>query len=128
MLQTASTSTTVAHLRIAVLAIFAIAWAAGPATAGADKAKSKITLEKLRSSGASGTVTSQDNDCLSGRKVTLFRLDGYLSVKVKITESDSQGTWRVKHDLEDGKYFAKVDASKVGSTTCLYAVSKTGRL
>jgi hypothetical protein len=107
------------------LAIAALAAVAAP-TAGARDGgeKTKITIKKLGHSGASGKLRSKSERCLKHRKVTLFRLDDFRSVKVKITESDARGRWKVKKDLGSGTYFAKVDSIK----GCRYDVSNNERL
>jgi hypothetical protein len=94
--------------------------------AGADGgAKTKIVIKSLKNSGASGKLISGTNSCEGGgRKVSLFRLDDFISVKIEITHSKSDGSWRTKKDLKDGDYFAKVDAS----AGCRYATSKTEHL
>jgi hypothetical protein len=103
----------------AVLAIAALGLIAAPAN-GDNGEKSKIVIKKLKPTGASGKVISKDHRCEGGKKVTLFRFDDYVSVKVEITHSKPNGSWRTKKNLQDGKYFAKVDASP----GCRYAVSK----
>ena len=114
---------------IATLALVAAVAAAAPASGvEGNKAKSKITIERIGGAGASGKVSSNRDGCEAGRKVTLFIYDDFVSIKVKITESDSHGEWRVKRDLAPGKYFAKVDAGKAGGTRCLYDVSKNRRI
>ena len=104
----------------ATVALGAIA----PAAIGDNGEKSKITIKKLKPTGASGKVSSKDHGCEGGKKVSLFRFDDYVSVKIAITHSKSSGKWRTKKDLKPGKYFAKVDASP----GCRYAVSKYERL
>ena len=95
---------------VAVLALAVVADAAAPATAG-KKIKTRIVIERLKTSGAAGTLGSSSNKCLAHRKVSLFTWDGYRSEKVAITNSDSKGNWRATKDLKGGtRYFAKVDA------------------
>jgi hypothetical protein len=106
-------------LLAALVATAALGLVAAPAI-GDGGEKSKIVIKKLRPSGASGKVISNDHSCERGKKVSLFRFDDYVSVKVEITHSNSRGAWKTKKNLKDGKYFAKVDASK----GCRYAVSK----
>ena len=113
----------------ALLAIAALAPAAalagGEGTGqGAGGAKSKILIKSLKTSGASGIVKSRAGKCERDRKVTLFRLDDFVSVKVSIVRSDNHGNWRTKRDLQSGEYFAKVDSIP----GCRYDVSKTERL
>ena len=60
--------------------------------------------------------------------MTLFIYEDFVSIKVKITASDSHGEWRVGRNLAPGKYFAKVDASKAGGTRCLFDVSPNRRI
>lgn len=103
----------------ALVAIAALGLIAAPAS-GDGGEKSKIVIKKLTPGGASGKVISKDNSCEGGKKVSLFRLDDYVSVKIEITRSNGSGAWKTKKDLHEGKYFAKVDAS----AGCRYAVSK----
>jgi hypothetical protein len=103
----------------------AAALAGGEGTGqGAGGAKSKILIKSLKSTGASGIIKSSSGKCEKDRKVTLFRLDDFVSVKVAILRSDNKGNWRTKKDLQDGEYFAKVDSIP----GCRYDVSKTERL
>ena len=88
-------------------------------------AKSRIKITKLRTSGAMGRVMSGRSSCAgSGRKVSLFAFDGFVSDKVAITYTDGDGHWKVRRDLKSDRYFAKVDAS----SGCRYAVSGNKRL
>jgi hypothetical protein len=94
----------------------AIALTAGfvsaPAAVGDGGAKSNIKITKLSSTGAAGKVSSSKASCeSSGRKVSLFTTDGFISDKIAITHTNSGGSWRVKKTLKEGRYFAKVDAS-----------------
>jgi hypothetical protein len=91
---------------------------------GAGGAKSKITIEKLKTTGASGKVTSRENKCEKNRRVQLFRLDDFISVKIDIVFADNHGDWRSKKDLEKGTYFAKVDSIN----GCRYDVSDNKKL
>lgn len=91
---------------------------------GAGGAKSRIAIKSLSPTGASGKVTSRRGKCERRRKVTLFRLDDFISTKVSILRSDGNGNWRSKKDLQPGQYFAKVDSIP----GCRYDVSRTRRL
>ena len=114
---------------VAALAVAAVAALAAPVSAvEGNKEKTRITIKEIGRAGASGTVSSPRGGCEPDRKVTLFRYDGFVSEKVKITSSNSRGKWRVRKDLAPGKYFAKVDASRSGATRCLYDVSKNERI
>ncbi len=112
-----ATSASLAALAVFLLGSGALAHADGGA-------KTRISLERLRHSGAAGEVRSSRPSCEPNRKVTLFRYDGYVSEKVKITSSNSGGRWRVRRDLESGKYFVKVDSAQ----GCRYDVSRNKRL
>lgn len=102
-------------------AIAATVLVAGAVPASGDGgAKSKIVINKLTHTKMAGTITSSRGSCVSGRHVQIFRLDGYVSVKVDRGDAQSNGNWKFTRDLEPGKYFAKVD-SKPG---CRYDVSK----
>jgi hypothetical protein len=102
-----------------VLAATALIGGAGPAS-GDGGAKSKITIKTLKSNKIAGTISSSQSSCVSGRHVQVFRLDGYVSVKIDRGDAKSNGDWSFKRNLEPGKYFAKVD-SKPG---CRYDTSK----
>ena len=91
---------------------------------GAGGEKSRIVIKSLKSSGAAGEVRSRENKCEGDRKVTLFLLNDFVSVKLAITRSDGDGNWRTHQDLDQGEYFAKVDSIP----GCRYDVSKTRRL
>ena len=91
---------------------------------GAGGAKSKITIETLKNSGASGKVTSKENKCEKDRRVQFFRLDDFISVKIDITHLNNHGQWRVHKNLQDGTYFAKVDSVP----GCRYDVSDNKNL
>lgn len=125
-------STRLPRLRgcLMAVALAAVASFAAPASAdNADKEKTKVTIKKLTRSGASGKLTSKDSSCLGRRKVSLFRFDDYVSVKVKTTRSSSNGRWAVKkRNLKAGRYFAKVAANERNGVTCLYDASKSERL
>ncbi|MDX6580838.1 MAG: hypothetical protein QOI10_22 [Solirubrobacterales bacterium] len=115
----------IALITTALVAILVCGLAAAP-IAGADGgAKTKIVIKSLKPTGASGQLISHENKCEGGgRKVSLFRLDDFVSVKIKIVYSNSDGSWRTKKDLKAGDYFAKVDATP----GCRYATSKTQTL
>ena len=114
---------------IAALALAAVLAVAAPASAvEGNKEKTKVTIKRIGGSGAAGKVRSKRDGCEPGRKVTLFKYVDFVTTKVKITYSDSHGNWRVRKDLEPGKYFAKVDAVKAAGTRCLYDVSKNAHV
>jgi hypothetical protein len=109
----------------AAIAIAVGALVAGTATAGADGgAKSKIVLKSLSPSGASGAVKSGRGSCRPNRKVSLFIYEGFVTDKIAITYTNSNGAWRVDRNLNPGRYFAKVDSSG----GCRYDNSKAKRL
>ena len=120
--------TTIAGAATAVLAASLVAPAAfggGDGTGqGAGGAKSKIVIKSLKTTGAAGTVTSKENKCEKDRRVQFFRLDDFISVKIQKTRLDSHGNWRIKKDLQDGTYFAKVDSTP----GCRYDVSDNKNL
>ena len=91
---------------------------------GDERPKSKVVIKQLSGTGAAGKVVSKRASCEGGKKVTLFRLDDFISVKIEITQSDSNGGWATRQDLQPGTYFAKVDASD----GCRYAVSRFKKL
>jgi hypothetical protein len=95
---------------IAALAVVVAAGAPSPATAG-KKIKTRIEIKSLKTTAAKGTLESSENSCLKQRKVSLFTWDGLSAQKIAITNSDSDGDWKVNRDLRAGtRYFAKVDA------------------
>jgi hypothetical protein len=92
-------------------ALAALALAIPAAVTNADGgAKSKIRMTKLRHTGAKGVVTSQRGSCAGGRKVSFFVIEDFVSDKLQITKTNSNGRWRIRRDLDPGRYFAKVDA------------------
>lgn len=107
--------------KVATMAAFgAMAFAvATPEAIGDGGAKTRIAIKKLSPSGASGVLSSSKEACLGGRKVSLFRLDDFVSVKIEITQSNGNGEWKTNKSLKEGQYFAKVDAVK----GCRYDVS-----
>jgi hypothetical protein len=103
----------------------AAALAGGEGTgAGSGGEKSKIVIKRLNASGAKGKVTSKAAKCENRRKVTLFFVEDFVSVKKEITRTDGNGNWRTKKDLTPGEYFAKVDSI----AGCRYDVSKPEQL
>jgi hypothetical protein len=119
MIRTKPIKTALAGAGAALLATAALGLVAAPAI-GDGGSKSKIVIKKLTPSGAKGVVTSSNNSCEGGKKVSLFRFDDYVSVKIEITKSNSHGVWKTNKKLKPGKYFAKVDAT----AGCRYDVSK----
>jgi hypothetical protein len=92
------------------------------------KAKTKIAFKTLTVNGSSGTLSSKKNACLGNRKVSLFQVIDFVSDKIEIVYSNDKGKWKTKKSLEPGTYFAKVDASSVGSLECLYGVTQNTHL
>ena len=90
---------------------------------GAGGVKSRITIEKIKATGASGKVTSREKKCENDRRVQFFRLDDFISVKIDITRLN-HGDWRTKKDLQPGTYFVKVDSVE----GCRYDVSEYKKL
>ena len=93
------------------------------ADGGGPKAKTKIQFKTLGATGSTGTLESKKSFCLKNRKVSIFRVDNFVSDKVEITYSNSKGKWETEKDLQPGPYFAKVDAEKINGVECLYAVT-----
>ena len=91
---------------------------------GAGGVKSKVTIETLKATGATGKVASKVGKCEKHRRVQFFRLDDFISVKINIVRTDNRGNWRSKKDLRPGTYFAKVDSVP----GCRYDVSDTKKL
>ena len=87
---------------------------------GEGGAKTEIKIKTLKSTKIAGTINSSKASCVKDRHVQVFRLDGYVSVKVDRGDAKPNGDWVFRRNLEPGKYFAKVD-SKPG---CRYDVSK----
>jgi hypothetical protein len=104
-------------------AIAALALAV-PAASADGGAKTRITMQKLSSTGAGGTVSSGKARCEPRRKVSLFMLESFITDKVAITYTDSKGQWRFDRRLKEGVYFAKVDSAK----GCRYDNSRRKRL
>jgi hypothetical protein len=107
----------------ATVGALALIGGAGPAS-GDGGAKTRIEIKSLTAHKMAGTIDSSKSSCVSGRHVQIFRLDGYVSVKIDRGDAKSNGDWSFKRDLEPGKYFAKVDAVP----GCRYDVSKNERL
>ena len=107
----------------ATVGAIALIAGAGPAS-GDGGAKTKIEIKTLTAHKIAGTIDSGQASCVKDRHVQIFRLDGYVSVKVTRGDAKSNGDWSFKKDLDPGKYFAKVD-SKPG---CRYDVSKNETL
>ena len=91
---------------------------------GEGGAKTEIKIKTLTASKIAGTIDSSKASCVKDRHVQVFRLDGYVSVKVDRADAKPNGDWSFKRSLEPGRYFAKVD-SKPG---CRYDVSKNETL
>ena len=108
-----------------VLVLLASGGLTGSAVAdgGGPKAKTKIQFKALGTTGSSGTLESKKKFCLKNRKVSIFRVDDFVSDKVEITYSNSKGKWKTEKDLQPGEYFAKVDAENINGVECLYAVT-----
>jgi hypothetical protein len=105
--------------------VAAIALLGAPAAAEADGgAESRIKITKLRASGAKGKVTSERDGCLGGRKISLFVIEDFVSDKLAITHTSGDGRWRVRRNLEPGRYFAKVEAR----SGCRFDNSRVERL
>ena len=81
-----------------------------PEAIGDGGAKTRIEIKELKPGGAEGILKSGKEACLGGRKVSLFRLDDFVSVKIEITQSNGKGEWKTNKSLKEGQYFAKVDA------------------
>jgi len=107
----------------ASVGVVALVAGAGPAS-GEGGAKTQIEIKTLKSTKIAGTIDSSKASCVKDRHVQVFRLDGYVSVKVDRGDAKDNGDWSFNKDLEPGKYFAKVD-SKPG---CRYDVSKNETL
>src|SRR5687767_492461 len=125
MRRSRKTTIPAAPLPLATAAVLAPAGTGGEdgTGQGAGGAKSKITIEKIKATGASGKVTSRENKCEHDRRVQFFRLDDFISVKIDITRLD-HGNWRTKKDLQEGTYFVKVDSVP----GCRYDVSDYKKL
>lgn len=109
----------------AVLAALVLAMAvSAPAASGDGGAKTKIMLKQLGPEGAAGKLSSGRDACLPRRKVSIFVLESFITDKVAITYTNSDGEWRVNRNLKEGVYFAKVDSSK----GCRYDNSRRKRL
>jgi hypothetical protein len=109
----------------AIAAAATMAFASAAPAIGDGGAKTQIKVTKLKASGAAGKITSNESKCEGkGRRVQFFRLDGYISVKIQKTMTESNGSWKIKRDLKPGRYFAKVDSSP----GCRYDNSKNYRL
>ena len=107
------------------VAVCALAMALfAPAASGDGGAKTRITLKQLSPGGAAGELSSGRDACLERRKVSIFVLESFITDKVAITYTNSNGEWRVNRSLKEGVYFAKVDSAK----GCRYDNSRRKRL
>ena len=107
------------------VAVVALALAlCAPAASADGGAKTRIMLKQLSATGAAGQLSSGRDACLQRRKVSIFVLESFITDKVAITYTDSDGDWRVNRRLKEGVYFAKVDSSK----GCRYDNSRRKRL
>jgi hypothetical protein len=71
--------------------------------------KSKLTIEKLRATGASGEVNSKANKCEKRRRVTLKYVGEYGPVTIGRDTTDRKGNWKVDKRLDErGLYYARV--------------------
>lgn len=96
----------------ALAATAAVAFGSVAPATGDGGAKTYIKVNKLKPTGAAGEINSGKSACEgSGRRVQFFRLDGYISVKIQKTMTQSDGSWKINRDLQPGRYFAKVDSS-----------------
>jgi hypothetical protein len=95
-----------------------------PAASADGGAKTQIKLKALSSAGAAGEVSSGRAGCEAQRKVSLFVLESFITDKVAITHTNSNGEWRVNRNLKEGVYFAKVESRK----GCRYDNSRRKRL
>src|ERR671918_521997 len=75
-------------------------------------AESRIKITKLRHTGAKGVVKSERKRCIRRRKVSFFVIENFVSDKLEITKTNSDGKWKIRRDLDPGRYFAKVDARR----------------
>ena len=107
----------------AVIAAVALVAGSGPAS-GDGGEKTQIEIKKLTHTKISGTIDSDKKSCVKGRHVQVFRLDGFISVKIVRGDAQNDGDWKFTKDLEPGKYFAKVDST----SGCRYDVSKNETL
>ena len=107
----------------AVAALTALALTV-PAASADGGTKTRITMQRLSSTGAAGKVSSGKAKCEPRRKVSLFVLESFITDKVAITYTNSKGEWNVARRLKEGVYFAKVDSAK----GCRYDNSRRKRL
>jgi hypothetical protein len=107
----------------ATVGVFALIAGAGPAS-GDGGTKTQIEIKTLTAQKIAGTIDSSKSKCVKGRHVQVFRLDGYVSVKIVRGDAKSNGDWSFKKDLEPGRYFAKVDSIP----GCRYDVTKNETL
>lgn len=110
-------------IRATALAALALLVAVVPTSADGG-AESRIKMTKLRASGAKGKVTSQRDSCERRRKVSFFIIENFVSDKLQITHTNSNGRWKVRRSLDPGRYFAKVDAR----SGCRFDNSRVERL
>jgi 6-phosphogluconolactonase (cycloisomerase 2 family) len=67
-----------------------------------------------------GQITSTETACIDDEKVTVFRKKG--NKKVGSVQSGADGTWKLKDKNADGKYFARVDQTRLPDDDICLAV------
>ncbi|MBK5227879.1 MAG: hypothetical protein JJE05_05165 [Actinobacteria bacterium] len=71
-------------------------------------AKSHVSI-KVTKKGFKGSVSSEEDSCLEGRKVVLLKKRN--DKKVDSTHTDGSGDWTIRVPDAAGKYYAKVTRS-----------------
>lgn len=72
--------------------------------------KSGVSIT-VTSKGFKGSVTSGNDDCLDGRKVTLYKQKKSGDKKIDSIETNEDGKWSLRVDDAQGKYYAEVARS-----------------
>jgi len=106
---------------VAILCAVVVAGSAGAASGST----TRLTLAVKSANAFQGKVTSNKNKCVPDRKVILFRKSsgGDKNLGSDLTSSD--GKWKVKRTVSNGKYYAKVTKVTVGNVVCAAAKTDT---
>lgn len=111
-------------ITIAAGAALCVAVIAGPAAATTGST-THLTMEVKTAKAFQGKVTSTSGNCVSGRKVILFRKRSGGQKKLGSDKTSSSGSWKVKRTVKNGNYFAKVTKVTVGGVICAAAKTNT---
>jgi hypothetical protein len=119
-----------AHWLAALVATAIVAMGANPASAGTTEYPTAFTKFKYKLDGGvatfKGEIDSPKGGCVGGRKVKLYRQHSGNTKKVGGDHTNNKGKFEI--DLgngppRDGKYYAEIKQTAIGSGTCLARTS-----